>query len=168
MQWSLCGECWGRPGHRLDVLSETQQECYGATLLHVKTGTSQGKSAELRSKTILLLLKDEGRNEKGQVLKVLIDLNRFTFQPECVMKWITGTNCRDICMQKSQKSPKIARICEPDSCRKVFRSFIHCRTQWILFYTAFIHLFLNRNILSWIPCHCWPRAQSFHAFILLC
>lgn len=66
---------WGRPGHRLDVLSETQKECYGATLLRVKTGTSQGKSTELKSKTILLLLKDEGRNEKGQILKLLIDLN---------------------------------------------------------------------------------------------
>lgn len=97
---------------------------------------------------MLILLKDKGRNEKGQVAKLLIDLNRFTCQSEFVMKLITGTNLRKTFECKNPRNPQKLQGYVNQTCRKVLRSFIHCRTQLILFYPAFIHLFFKQEHFS--------------------
>lgn len=96
---------------------------------------------------MLILLKDKGRNEKGQVAKLLIDLKRFTCQSEFVMKLITGTNLRKTFECKNPRNPQKLQGYVNQTCRKVLRSFIHCRTQ---FYSILLSstYFLNRNILA--------------------
>lgn len=82
---------------------------------------------------MLLLLKDAGRNEKGPLgasFKTFYRLELIYFSIRICNKMNPREKPqRGICKQKSQKSQKIARICEQDSWRKVLRSFTHSSTQ---------------------------------------